>query len=294
MSYQTTIDQLEAHGYAIVEGALDLGFCDEIVAEIERLEASFEPSLKGNAFVGYKTVRYFDLLNQGEVWQRVAAHPNLLPVLRGVLGADMLLSTMGTAVIAPGELAQPIHRDDELYELAMPHRNLVCNTMWALTDFTEANGATRIVPDTHRLIEPADARTDYRSIAATMPKGSVCFVLGTCYHGGGANLTAERRWALTINYCAGALRQQENLMLAIAREKARGFSEELQGLIGYRMSARNVGHVDAGDPRELLSQDAAARTRSVVGEPPPSVMPSSFAIDAERQQHVGDDPAQVR
>ena len=252
MNHQAAIDQLEAHGYAIVEGALDLGLCDEIVAEIERLEASFEPSLKGNAFVGYKTVRYFDLLNQGEVWQRVAAHPNLLPVLRGVLGADMLLSTMGTAVIAPAERSQPIHRDDELYDLAMPHRNLVCNTMWALTEFTEQNGATRIVPDTHRLIEPADPRNDYPSIPAAMPKGSVCFVLGTCYHGGGANLTDERRWALTINYCAGAMRQQENLMLAVARERARGFSEELQGLIGYRMSARNVGHVDAGDPRRLL------------------------------------------
>ena len=258
MTHQAAVDQLEAHGYAIVEGALDLGFCDEIVAEIVRLEAGSEPSLKGNAFVGYKTVRYFDLLNRGEVWQRVAAHPNLLPVLRGVLGADMLLSTMGTAVIAPGERAQPIHRDDELYDLAMPHRNLVCNTMWALTDFTEENGATRIVPDTHRLIEPADPRKDYRSIAAAMPKGSVCFVLGTCYHGGGANRTEQRRWALTINYCAGAMRQQENLMLAIARERARSFSEELQGRIGYRMSARNVGHVDAGDPRRLLRPDDGA------------------------------------
>lgn len=252
MDHQAIIDQLEAHGYAIVEGALDLGFCDEIVVEIERLEAGFEPSLKGNAFVGYKTVRYFDLLNQGEVWQRVASHPSLLPVLRGVLGADMLLSTMGTAVIAPDERPQPIHRDDALYDIAMPHRNLVCNTMWALTDFTEENGATRIVPDTHRLLEPADPRKAYPSIPAVMPKGSVCFVLGTCYHGGGANRSERRRWALTINYCAGAVRQQENLMLATTRERARSFSEELQGLIGYRMSARNVGHVDARDPRYLL------------------------------------------
>ncbi len=254
MDHQAAINQLETHGYVIVEGALDLNFCDEIVAEIARLEASFEPSLKGNAFVGYKTVRYFDLLNQGDVWQRVAAHPSLLPVLRGVLGADMLLSTMGTAVIAPSERAQPIHRDDELYDMAMPHRNLVCNTMWALTDFTEENGATRIVPGTHRLVEPADPTKAYPSIAAVMPKGSVCFVLGTCYHGGGANRSDQRRWALTINYCAGAMRQQENLMLATTRERARSFSEELQGLIGYRMSARNVGHVDARDPRQLLKE----------------------------------------
>ena len=252
MDNQAAIDHLEAHGYAIVEDALDLGFCDEIVAEIRRLEAELEPSLKGNAFVGFKTVRYFDLLNKGEIWRRVAAHPKLLPVLRGVLGPDMLLSTMGTAVIAPGERAQPIHRDDELYGMAMPHRNLVCNTMWALTDFTEEKGATRIVPDTHRLLEPADPSQAYASIPATMPKGSVCFVLGTTYHGGGANHSEQRRWALTINYCAGAMRQQENLMLAVPRETAATFTKALQDLVGYRMTTRNVGHVDARDPRHLL------------------------------------------
>jgi ectoine hydroxylase-related dioxygenase (phytanoyl-CoA dioxygenase family) len=253
MDFDAHIQHLERHGYAIMEDALEPAFCDEIIGEIERLETEGEPSLKGNAFVGYKTVRYFDLLNQGEVWRRVATHPNLLPVIRGVLGADMLLSTMGTAVIAPGERAQPIHRDDELYDMAMPHRNLVCNTMWALTDFTEENGATRIVPDTHRWVEPADPRKSYASIPAVMPKGSLCFVLGTCYHGGGANRTGERRWALTINYCAGVMRQQENLMLAVPRERAAGFSEELQSLIGYRPTLRSVGHVNAADPRLLLA-----------------------------------------
>src|SRR5262249_12054626 len=152
----------------------------------------------------------FGLLNRGEVWRRVAAHPNLLPVLRGVLGKDMLLSTMGTAVIGAGERAQPIHRDDELYDPAMPHRNLVCQTRWAVTDFTGENGATRIVPDSHRLTESPDPGKTYETVGAVMPKGSVCFVLGTAYHGGGANRTDRRRWALTINYCAGAVRQQEN------------------------------------------------------------------------------------
>jgi ectoine hydroxylase-related dioxygenase (phytanoyl-CoA dioxygenase family) len=252
MDYERHVREIEETGFSIMRNAFSLDLCDEIVAEVERLEGAGPASLKGNAFVGYKTVRYFDLLNRGEVWQRVAAHANLLPVLRGVLGPDMLLSTMGTAVIAAAERAQPIHRDDELYEIAMPHKALVCNTMWALTDFTEENGATRIVPNTHRLPEGADPSRTYPSIPAVMPKGSVCFVLGTCYHGGGANRTEDRRWALTINYCAGCMRQQENLMLATSRARAASFSADLQGLIGYRMSNRNVGHVDAGDPGRLL------------------------------------------
>ncbi len=253
MDFDRHVREIEETGYSIMEGAVTEAFCDEIVAEIERLEGSGPASLQGNPFVGYKTVRYFDLLNRGEIWQRVATHPHLLPVLRGVLGPDMLLSTMGTAVIAPGERAQPIHRDDELYDMSMPHKPLVCNTMWALTDFTEDNGATRIVPNTHRLPESPDPAGTYPSFPAVMPKGSVCFVSGTCYHGGGANRSDQRRWALTINYCAGCMRQQENLMLAIPHERAARFSPALQDLIGYRMTRRNVGHVDAGDPRRLLT-----------------------------------------
>lgn len=254
MDHATCIETLEQTGYAIMTGAIDLELCDEIIAEIERLEAIAPPPQARNKHTGYNTVRYFDLLNRGEVWQRVATHPNILPVVRGVLGNDMLLSTMGTALIGPDEPAQRLHRDDDLYEMPMPHKHLVCNTMWALSDFTEDNGATRIVPETHRRLESPDPASQYESLAAAMPKGSICFVLGTCYHGGGANHTNRRRWGLTINYCAGAMRQQENLMLAVSRERARTFSEELQGLIGYRTSRRFVGHVNVQDPRHLLQQ----------------------------------------
>jgi ectoine hydroxylase-related dioxygenase (phytanoyl-CoA dioxygenase family) len=217
-----------------------------------RLEREGVAALTPNVFTGFNTVRFFDLLNHGEVWQRVATQPNLLPVLRGVLGQDMLLSTMGTAVIGPGEPAQPIHRDDSLYDIAMPHRPFVCNTMWALTDFTEENGATRVIPGTHTFITDPGRAVEMDSIPAVMPKGSVCFVVGTLYHGGGANRSNARRWALTINYCTGAVRQQENLMLSLAREKVATFSAELQALIGYRTTLRGIGHVNAGDPRQLL------------------------------------------
>ncbi len=253
---------IETQGYSIAEGVLSDAFCDELIHEIERMEAIGAESLPRNAFTGYRTARYFDLLNRAEIWQRVAVHPPLLAVLRGVLGNDMLLSTMDTAVIGPGEPAQPIHCDDALYGIARPHKHLVCNTMWALSDFREQTGATRLVPGSHvwpndptlpKPGAPTSAGPPVESIPAIMSKGSVCFVVGTLYHGGGANNSTERRWALTINYCAGCMRQQENLMLALSNERVARFAPALQNILGYRLSLLGVGHVDAGDPKRLLS-----------------------------------------
>ena len=262
------VEEINEQGYSIAEGVIDDAFCAEIRDEISRLEQLGPPSLTPNEFTGYKTLRYFDLLNQGEVWQRVATHEPTTSVIRGVLGHDCLLSTMGTAVIDPGESTQRIHCDDGLYEIKRPHKHLVCNTMWALSDFTKENGATRLVPYSHKLpcnpdeevgrskarsIDPTGSDQNYDWIQAEMPEGSICFVVGTCYHGGGANTSNERRWALTINYCAGSQRQQENLMLAHTREKLGTFTPELQDLLGLKSSRFGVGHINAGDPKAILA-----------------------------------------
>ena len=263
------IEEINETGYSIAEGIIEPEFCDEIKTEISRLEDIGPPAITQNEFTGYKTLRYFDLLNQGSVWEQVAIHPPVLDVIRGVLGSDCLLSTMGTAVIDPGETTQRIHCDDGLYGIKRPHKHLVCNTMWALSDFTKENGATRLLPYSHNLphypddqldrnaakrIDPTGADQSYECIQAEMPTGSVCFVIGTCYHGGGANMSDHRRWALTINYCAGSQRQQENLMLAHTRAKLASFSPELQAILGLRTSSYGVGHINAGDPKAILNQ----------------------------------------
>lgn len=263
------IAEINEQGYSIAQGIIDPEFCDEIKNEISRLEQAGPPAIVQNEFTGYRTLRYFDLLNQGSVWERVAIHTPVLDVIKGVLGSDCLLSTMGTAVIDPGETTQRIHCDDGLYGIKRPHKHLVCNTMWALSDFTKENGATRLVPNSHKLpnypddqldrntarrIDPTGADQSYDCIQAEMPAGSVCFVVGTCYHGGGANMSDQRRWALTINYCAGSQRQQENLMLAHTRSKLASFSPELQAILGLRTSSYGVGHINAGDPKSILIQ----------------------------------------
>ena len=244
--------EIAEQGYSVMEGVIDNKFRIQILAELEQLESARPGGdIPPGPFTGFVTKRWFDLLNDDEIWQRVAIHPGVLGVLPHVLEEDFLLSTMGSAVIGPGEESQMLHVDDGVYQFPRPHPNLVCNTMWALTDFTIENGATRVVPGSNKWDHDPVTGENYDTVALEMPAGSIAFVAGTSYHGAGANTTEEVRWALTINYCNGSMRQQENLMLGIKPERIMTFPEELQNILGFKL-CKGAGHIFASDPRQEL------------------------------------------
>ena len=246
---QTHVDEIAELGYSVVREAFAPSFAREIVEELERLER-LRPGgdLPPQPFSGFVTRRWFDVLNDGDIWQSIAIHPAILSVLSGVLGEGFLLSTMGTAVVGPGEKAQPLHVDDGVYEFPRLHPNLVCNTMWAVDEFTEENGATVVVPRSNHFDTDPVRGENHESVQLTMPVGSIAFVVGSCHHGAGENRSAADRHGLTINYCCGSMRQQENLMLSIHPARMMTFPRELQDILGFKM-CRGAGHMFAGDPR---------------------------------------------
>ena len=131
--------------------------------------------------------------------------------------------------------------------------------MWALTDFTEANGATRLIPGTHLADHSPDYGGEYPSIAAEMPKGSVLIWHGSLWHGGGANATDSPRVGIAMNYCAGYIRQQENQQLGLAREKVQTFAPRLRELVGYGVYNMLIGHINKQSPEQLLLGDGSTK-----------------------------------
>lgn len=246
---QRHVETIARDGYSIMENAIDDEFAAAITAELERLQR-VRPGgdIAPGPFTGEVTRRWFDVLNDGDVWQRVAVHPWIMQVMPHVLGDGFLLSTMGSAIVGPGEPGQPIHDDDGIYEFPRPHPNLVCNTMWALSDFTVDTGATRVVPGSNRFETDPELGREYDTVPLLMPAGSIAFVVGSCYHGAGENRSTEDRVALTINYCKGAMRQQENLMLGIHPARMLTFAKELQDILGFKLGGR-AGHIFTQDPR---------------------------------------------
>ncbi|MEY2455204.1 MAG: hypothetical protein QOK06_298 [Acidimicrobiaceae bacterium] len=259
MSVRESIAEIAERGYTIVQGAIEPDLVDGLHDDLLRLEHDLAVVPARNDFEGERTVRIYNLLVHGELYERVPVHPNVLPIVEGVLDQGCLVSSLSSISIGPDETPQPIHADDQLIPIPKPHPPTVCNTMWALTDFTEANGATRLIPGSHLWDHSPNYGQHYDSIPAEMPKGSVLVWHGSLWHGGGANTTPQRRVGIAMNYCAGYIRQQENQQLGIPRDVARRFTPRLRELIGYGIYNGLIGHIDKQDPAKvLLDADADA------------------------------------
>ena len=148
------------------------------------------------------------------LYEAVPVHEQVLPIVEGVLDPGCLVSSLSSITILPGETAQPIHADDQLIPLPKPHVPTVCNTMWALTDFTEANGATRVIPGTHTADASPDYGAPYDSIAGRDAAGQRARVAREPVARRRRERDRRRRGsAIAMNYCAGWIRQQENQQL---------------------------------------------------------------------------------
>ena len=250
--------EIAERGFTMLEGVLAPDLADDLHDDLVRLESELDIHPAPNSFEGHHTLRIYNLLVHGPRYEQIPVHPRVLPVVEGVLDRGCLVSSLSSIAILPGETAQPIHADDQLLPLPKPHVPIVCNTMWALTDFTAANGATRVIPGTHLAADHPEYGRHYDSIPAEMPKGSVLVWNGSLWHGGGANTTDRRRVGIAMNYCAGWVRQQENQQLGIPRDVAAGFSPRLRELVGYSIYNGLVGHIDKRSPVGLLDATSAA------------------------------------
>ena len=240
---------------------------------MDRLEDELAPHLEAtrrgpDAFSGRNTRRTGGLIARSETARDLVRHPLVLATAKQVLHRARNFQLHLTQVIAigPGEAAQAIHRDQWAFDFfPFPTGYEVqCNTLWAMTDFTEANGATRVVPGSHL----AEDRLQFAledSEPAEMPTGSVLFYTGAVYHGGGPNRSDATRYGLNLTYVVAWLRQEENQYLSVPREIASSLPEDLLRLMGYAQGAYALGYLDdLRDPIEAVRPELS-RTREGFG-----------------------------
>jgi ectoine hydroxylase-related dioxygenase (phytanoyl-CoA dioxygenase family) len=235
---------------------------------LDRIESELEPHLRvtapgGDEFTGHNTRRTGALLARSPSFRDLAADPLVLGALDRVLGdhaTSYQLHLTQVIEIGPGEPAQLVHRDQWAFDFfPFPTGYEVeCHTMWAMSDFTEENGATRVIPGSNHW-EDKLRPTNEETVPAEMPKGSVLLYLGSLYHGGGANRSARPRRGINVGYTLSWLRQEENQYLACPPEVARELPERLARLAGYQRGAYALGYYgDLRDPLEALHGESDA------------------------------------
>jgi ectoine hydroxylase-related dioxygenase (phytanoyl-CoA dioxygenase family) len=256
---------LLAHGAVIIERLLTEAQCDTLQRELQPwLDAT---PYGADEFSGHDTRRTGGLLSRCPSSAGLVAHPLLLDVVERSLWprkTTFQLHLTQAIAIGPGGTAQQLHRDHWCFDFFPFPRSVdvEVSTIWALTDFTEENGATRVVPDSHRTEDDVRYTPEHTEPAA-MPRGSVVIYLGSTVHGGGANHSDQVRIGINVDYVLGWLRQEENQYLTYSLDEVRGFPERIQRLLGYEPGAYALGYIEGGkSPMTLLQDDASATTQS--------------------------------
>ncbi len=255
-------EQLDAHGCVVVDERVAPGVMDAVSDELAPfLEAT---AFGTDEFSGRRTRRTGGLISRSPTARRLVTDPLVIGATRAHLTKATAIQLHLTQLIAigPDEPAQLVHRDQWAFDFfPFPAGYPVqCNTIWAMTDFTEANGATRVMPGSH-LYEDKQRFAEADTEPAEMTKGSVLFYTGALYHGGGANHSNATRVGVNITYARGWLRQEENQYLSVPPDVVRELDDDLLKLMGYARGAYALGYVDdLRDPLAVVRGDTAATT----------------------------------
>lgn len=258
---QALASLLRRDGAIIVQDALTATQLAGLNADLDDTINATAPGLRNPSaqrmveFYGSATIRLDGMPARSATFREVMLSPLMCAVADELLlpnCEDYLLNTGQLIQIGPGETEQRLHRDEDAWSYYPDPRPLLqVEAMFALTDFTAENGATRVVPGSH--LWPRDRKALPEEIAkAEMPAGSALYYLGSAIHGGGANTTEqESRRGLFLGYVVGWLRTEENLFLTVPIDEVRSMPHRIQALLGYKAHG-GIGVVDVGSPMALL------------------------------------------
>jgi ectoine hydroxylase-related dioxygenase (phytanoyl-CoA dioxygenase family) len=248
------LKEMNEQGYSIIEEVMPKSQLKELQNALSETIESNNLGYSETEFEGTKTVRIYNLLAYHRAFEQIPTSEITLPIVEQILDKELQLSSISAICLGPGQAPQPIHGDSQMIPLPRPHIPISVNSMWALSDFTEENGATRIVPGSHQFDHHPEYMKTYQTVAAEMPAGSILLWNSALWHGGGENLTQQRRDGIACYYCAGWVRPQENQQLGLSMSQLKSFDRRLQELCSFSVYKGIYGHVDNEDPIKMLGQ----------------------------------------
>ena len=268
-SLATLLERFGERGFLIFPSLLGSDSLDTLRRELS-------PYLRGeypgrNDFEGLSSQRVYAVLAKAPSAASLVAHPLSLQLAEAVLGPNFLLSACLAIQLEPGETAQAVHYDDAFLQIERPRPAYSMSTFWALDACDARNGATEIIPASHkwgslqladdqvidRVALPGSDRDPLAQhpelVAAERPAGSLMIASGLLWHRGGANRSDGPRLLLTPQYCTAWARPQESFLLSIPQEIVAEYPKRVRELLGYSIHPPFMGHVGGRHPEKLLA-----------------------------------------
>ncbi|MEO1056187.1 MAG: phytanoyl-CoA dioxygenase family protein [Actinomycetota bacterium] len=260
-SPDTMYDALNDAGCLVVEGLAAPPQVAAARSELADAMAAAEVAADDpNDFYPGITRRVVALMARSPTMRELMMHPVVEALGDRHLGPNdkkWTLNVTAALEVGPGSRDQVLHREEDLYPyFPLPRPHLILASMWAMSEFTAANGGTQIVPGSHRWDEGRTAEPG-EIVRAEMSAGSVLFWLGGTLHGAGANTTTnDWRYGVVLTYNLGWLRQEENQQLSMPLADALALPNEVRARLGFDM---NYGDGGLGfyDPSVVLAAEGA-------------------------------------
>ncbi len=257
-SPETVLEHLKTDGACVVENRLS---DDRLEKFLEETQPLVDHSSHGvEEFSGLRTRRTGALIAGSPTCRELVQDELVLGVANEFLSPwCKRIQLMLTQIIAiyPGETDQLLHRDRLAWGGYVPRDiETQLNTMWALSDFTLENGATRVIPGSAAWPDEREPQEE-EVVQVEMSRGSLLFFTGSVIHAGGGNRSNDVRLGLNVDYCLDWLRQEENQYLSCPPEIARELPQSLTELIGYTGGGMALGYYsDPYDEKERAAKQA--------------------------------------
>lgn len=261
---QNIWDAIDQHGGVIVDDFLSPELLEQLRADVMPAVAKHHSGAESGhdfwkRFHGATTKRITGLADMSPAWGELLCDPLYKGMADHYLGEDNYYLNTGQLIcIGPGESPQLLHRDELNWpEAAGQDREITITAIFALTDFTEENGATVIAPGSNHWPGAMPEVKPEQTCRAVMKAGSALLYSGKVIHGGGPN-TSEDQWRVGLHagFVLGWLRAEECHQLTTSLDTARRLPPHAQKMLGFRSyvppKAARLGMVNYEDAAVLM------------------------------------------
>jgi len=239
---QQIIEAIDQDGGVIVENFISDYLLARLIEELKPFSDGFDPGMEGGTakefFSGSQTKRFTGLAKRAPSFAEVIDRDLLHQWAEHGFRNDYWLNTAQAMIVGPGSTAQMQHRDAGnwpiMIEMGSKGPEAMLSAMIAITDFTEENGATRVVPGSHRWDDFNRQAVESEVVQAVMPAGSALLYTGKTIHGAGANISSNSwRFGIHISFALAQLTPEEAHTVTVPWEVAKNFSTRVQHMLGY-------------------------------------------------------------